>query len=267
MLNIPSGDAIIFAEEHGSGPPLVLLHPFPANRRFWQPVLPQLAQRYRVLTPDLRGSGESTAGEGPATMAKHAADIDRLCTAAGVKKAVFAGVSIGGYVLFEFWRRHAERVAGLVFCDTRATPDTPEGRAARLRSTTEVQLHGPAAFVAGMAAKLIGETTRKSRPDVVRAAMTILNESTVAGITALQLGMGERPDSVPALKTINVPTLVLVGEEDTLTPPADAEQMHQGIAGSQLVKVAAAGHFSPFEQPEFVGKTLRGFLDALPRWE
>jgi pimeloyl-ACP methyl ester carboxylesterase len=99
-------------------------------------VLPQLAQRYRVLAPDLRGSGESTAGEGPATMAKHAADIDRLCAAAGVNKAVFVGISMGGYVLFEFWRRHAARVAGLVFCDTRATADTPEGRAARLKSVT-----------------------------------------------------------------------------------------------------------------------------------
>jgi pimeloyl-ACP methyl ester carboxylesterase len=267
MLNVTSGDAVMFAEEQGSGPPLVLLHPFPANHRFWQPVLPILTQRYRVLTPDLRGSGESTAGEGPATMAKHAADIDRICVAANVNKAVFMGVSIGGYILFEFWRRHAARVAGLVFCDTRATPDTPEGRAARLKSTTEVQLHGPAAFVAGMAPKLLGETTRKNRPDVVRAAMAILNQSTVAGITALQLGMAERPDSVPTLATINVPTLMMVGEEDTLTPLADAEQVHKGIAGSQLVRVPAAGHFSPFEQPEFVGKALRGFLDALPRWE
>jgi pimeloyl-ACP methyl ester carboxylesterase len=96
--------------------------------------------------------------------------------------------------------------------------------------------------------------------------MAILNESTVAGIAALQLGMGERPDSMPTLKTINVPTLIMVGEEDTLTPPADAEQMHKGIAGSELLRVPEAGHFSPFEQPLFAGKALRTFLDALPRW-
>jgi len=267
MLNVTSGDAVVFAEEQGSGPALVLLHPFPANHKFWYPVLPQLTQRYRVVLPDLRGSGESTAGEGPATMAKHAADINRICDAAHVGKAVFIGVSIGGYVLFEVWRKHAARVAGLVLCDTRATPDTPEGRAARMKSIPEVQSHGPAAFVAGMAPKLLGETTRKNRPDVARAALAILNESTVPGISALQSGMGERPDSMPTLKTINVPTLVMVGEEDTLTPPADAEQIHQGIAGSKLVRVPAAGHFSPFEQPEFVGKALRSFLDALPAWE
>src|SRR3954469_4125659 len=141
MLNVTSGDAVVFAEEQGSGPALVLLHPFPANHKFWQPVLPQLSERYRVIMPDLRGAGESTAGDGPATMAKHAGDIERLCAHAGVNKAVFAGVSIGGYVLFEFWRRHAARVAGLAFRRVRG---------GRLQSTKEVQAHGPAAFVAGM---------------------------------------------------------------------------------------------------------------------
>lgn len=265
-MNVNSGDAMLFAEEQGSGPPLVLLHPFPTNHKFWAPLLPALAQRYRVLAPDLRGAGESSAGDGPATMQKHATDLARLLDAAGVLKAVLAGVSIGGYVLFEFWRRHPERVAALVFADTRATADTPEGRAARLKSVPEVQLHGPATFVAGMAPKLLGETTRKNRPDVARAALALMNESSVAGIVALQQGMAERPDSVPTLATIRVPTLVLVGEEDTLTPPSDAEQIHAGISGSRLVKVPAAGHFSPFEQPESVGKELRSFLDALPRW-
>jgi pimeloyl-ACP methyl ester carboxylesterase len=118
-----------------------------------------------------------------------------------------------------------------------------------------------------MAPKLLGESTRKNRPAVARAAIAIMNESTVAGIAAEQQGMAERPDSVPTLKTITVPTLIVVGAEDTLTPPSDAEQMQQGIAGSKLVKVPAAGHFSAFEQPEVFGRELRAFLDALPRWE
>jgi 3-oxoadipate enol-lactonase len=266
-MNVTSGDAVLFADEQGSGSPLVLVHPFPTNHKFWRPLLAALTPRYRVLLPDLRGSGESSAGDGPATMQKQAADLARLCDAAGVKQAAFVGISIGGYILLEFWRRHAERVAALVLGDTRATPDTAEGRAARLKSVGEVQLHGPATFVEGMAPKLLGETTRKNRPDVARTAMTIMNESSVAGIVALQQGMAERPDSVPTLKTISVPTLVLVGAEDTLTPPSDAAQIHAGIAGSRLVTVPAAGHFSPFEQPEFVGKELRGFLDPLPRWQ
>ncbi|HTK96192.1 MAG TPA: alpha/beta fold hydrolase [Terriglobales bacterium] len=266
-MNVPSGDAVLYCEEQGSGPPLVLLHPFPSNHKFWGPVLPELAQRYRVLTPDLRGSGGSSAGQGPATMAKHAADIERVCVASGVRKAAFIGVSIGGYILFEFWRRHADRVAALVLSDTRATPDTPEGRAARLKSIPEVEQHGPAAFVQNMSLKLLGETTRRNRPDVTRSALDILNESTVAGIAALQQGMAERPDSVPTLAAINVPTLVVVGEEDTLTPPSDAQQLHEGIAGSRLVRIPQAGHFAPFEQPEAFAKAVRAFLDSQPRWE
>jgi len=266
MMNVTSADAVLLAEEHGSGPPLVLLHPFPANRDFWGPLLPHLTSRYRVITPDLRGSGESTAGEGAATMAKHAADIERLCQFAKINKAAFMGVSIGGYVLLEFWRRYSHRVAALVLSDTRATPDTEEGAAARLKTIPDVQLHGPAAFLEGMAPKLLGESTRKNRPDVARAAVAILNRSTVAGITALQQGMAQRPDSVATLKTINVPTLVMVGEEDTLTPLKDSEQMQREIPGSQLVRVPAAGHFAAFEQPEFVAKAVRGFLDPL-RWE
>jgi pimeloyl-ACP methyl ester carboxylesterase len=266
-MNITSGDAMLFCETQGSGPPLVLLHPFPTNHKFWQPLLPYLVSRYRVLMPDLRASGESNAGDGPATMAKHAQDLERLCVAAGIKKAVFVGLSIGGYILLEFWRRHPERVAALVLADTRATPDTPEGRANRRKSIAEVQLHGPATFVDGMAPKLLGATTRRNRPDVARAAIAIMNESTVPGIAALQQGMAERPDSLPTLKTITVPTLIVVGEEDTLTPVADAEQLQQGIAGSKLVKVPAAGHFSAFEQPDVWVKELRAFLDALAPWE
>ena len=265
-MNVPSGDAMLCLVEEGSGPPLVLLHPFPANHRFWGPVLPHLTSRYRVLTPDLRGSGESTSGDGPATMAKHAEDLEHVCAAAGLGRAVFVGVSIGGYILLEFWRRHAERVAALVLCDTRATADTPAGKAARLQSIPEVEQHGPAKFVAEQALKLLGESTHRNRPHVLRAALAILNQSTVAGIRALQQGMAERLDSVPTLATITVPTLVMVGEEDVLTPPSDAEQMHRGIAGSKLAKIPAAGHYAPFEQPEQFAKELRPFLDALPRW-
>jgi len=266
-MNVTSGDAMLFAEEQGSGPPVVLLHPFPTDHRFWRPVLPVLSSRYRVLMPDVRGSGESTAGDGPATMEKHAADLARLCDAAGIQRAAFVGVSIGGYILFEFWRRHSSRVVALVLADTRASADTAEGRANRLKSVEQVQQHGPATFIDGLAPKLLGESTRTNRPDVARAAIAMMNDSSVAGIVALQQGMAERPDSTPTLATISVPTLVLVGEEDTLTPVADAEQMHKGIRGSRLVKVPQAGHFSPFEQPDVAGRELRGFLDALPRWD
>lgn len=263
-MNVVSGDANIFYDVTGQGPDLVLLHPFPTNHRFWALLAPLLAPRHRLILPDLRGHGDSNPGEGPATMAKHAADLLRVCDNAGVKQAVFAGVSIGGYVLFEFWRQHRDRVAALVLSDTRAQADTPEGRATRLKSAEEVRKHGPAAFIESMTPKLLGASTRSGRPDLVASAVRRMKEMSVAGIVALQQGMAERPDSVPTLKTIAVPTLVLVGEEDVLTPPADAELLHQNISGSRLHRIPRAGHFAAFEQPEETARLLRGFLDPLP---
>src|SRR6266513_6243288 len=125
MITIQSGDAQISYEIMGEGPPLVLLHPFPANHELWLPATQQLVTRYRVILPDLRGHGDSGVGEGPATMAKHAADISRVLDDAKIGRAAFAGVSIGGYVLFVFWRRNCDRVSALALIDTKASPDTP----------------------------------------------------------------------------------------------------------------------------------------------
>lgn len=263
-MQLTSGDAKIFYKVEGQGAPLVLLHPFPANHKFWQPVAALLAARYRLVMPDLRGHGASQAGDVPATMEKHAADVLRVCEAVGIERAIFAGVSIGGYVLFEFWRRHHERVQALILCDTRAQADNDEGRANRLKSAEQVLKEGKDRFLDEMIAKLLGATTRSRRPDLVAAARKMLGEMTPQGITAVQRGMAERPDSIPTLKTINVPTVIVVGEEDTLTPPADSELMHKQIAGSRLEVVPQAGHYAPFERYEDVVGILRRFMDRLP---
>src|SRR5256885_1457613 len=132
MERLRSGDAEIVYQVLGQGPALVLLHPFPANHEFWAAVTEHLSTRYRVILPDLRGHGDSEVGEGPASMAKHAADVARICDHAGVGRAVFAGVSIGGYILFECWRSYGSRIAALLLSDTRAQADTEESRANRL---------------------------------------------------------------------------------------------------------------------------------------
>jgi 3-oxoadipate enol-lactonase len=262
-MRIRSGDTEIVYEVLGSGPPLVLLHPFPANHQLWMPAAEVLARQYRVVLPDLRGHGESGAGEGPATMAKHAGDVLRVCQDAGIGPAVFAGISIGGYVLFEFWRQQRERVAALVLCDTRPQADTDDGRANRLKSADDVEQRGSEAFLESMIPKLIGETTRRNRPDLVEAAHKMMRKMKPQAIAAVLRGMAQRPDSVPTLATINVPTLVVVGDEDGLTPPADAELMHSQIAGSRLRRIPKAGHYAPFEQPEAVLEVMREFLSAL----
>jgi len=257
------GDVQIFYRVQGSGPPVVLLHPFPANHNFWLPAAEALSARYRLVLPDLRGHGDSGVGEPPATMQKHAADIAALCDELALVRAVFCGVSIGGYILMEFWRRYAPRVSALALCNTRAPADTPEGRAGRLKSADEVERKGTAAFIEAMLPKLLGATTRAHRPDLVEQARSMMARMSAAGIAAVQRGMAERPDSFPTLKTVTVPTLILAGEEDTLTPVEDAERMRQAVPQSRLEVLPRAGHFALFEQPHPAGKLLRGFLDAV----
>ncbi len=262
-MRITSGDAQIFYEVRGDGPSVMLLHPFPANRAVWLPVAQQLGDRYRLLLPDLRGHGDSEIGDGPATMEKHASDIARVCDHAGVPRAVFAGVSIGGYVLFEFWRRYRERVSALILCCTRAQADTAEARANRLASADDVLQRGTGPFLESMIPRLLGETTRRNRPDLVEAARQMMSRMSPEGIAAVQRGMAQRPDSVSTLPTITVPTLIIAGEEDLVSTASDAELMHQQIQGSRLRRIPAAGHYAVFEQPQLVADTIREFLQSL----
>jgi 3-oxoadipate enol-lactonase len=263
MPQITSGDADIFYEVLGSGPPVVLLHPFPANHTLWKPAAQALITRYRVILPDLRGHGESGVGDGPATMEKHTADIARVLDHEEVRRAAFVGVSIGGYVLFEFWRKYRARVDALVLCNTKAQADTPEARAVRLQAATFVLERGTELFFGSMIPKLMGKSTRDTRPDLVEGALRMMRTMSPEDVAMVQRGMAERQDSVETLKTINVPTMLVTGDEDILTGVGEAELMRQNISGSEIKLIAKAGHYSPWEQPEEVGKLLRKFLDGL----
>jgi 3-oxoadipate enol-lactonase len=263
MNQVRSGDAEISYGHEGKGAPVVLLHPFPANHEFWVPVAQMLSSRYQLILPDLRGHGDSEIGEGPALMEKHAVDIARVMDDADVGRAAMVGVSIGGYALFEFWRKYRGRAAALILVDTKATADSPEARNARLQAANDVVERGTEPFLEALLPKLIGETTRKARPDLVETARKMMLKMSPEDISQVQRGMAARPDSVETLKTINVPTLVVVGDEDVLTPVPDAELMRQHIAGSQLQSIPKAGHYSPFERPEEAGRMLRQFLDSV----
>jgi 3-oxoadipate enol-lactonase len=263
MNKVRSEDAEIAYEVEGKGAPVVLLHPFPANHDFWQTLIPSLSSRYQLILPDLRGHGDSQIGEGPALMEKHALDIARVMDDAGVGRAAMVGVSIGGYALFEFWRRYRGRAAAFVLMDTKATADTLDARNARLQAADVVMEQGTESFIDAQLPKLMGETTRRTRPDLVETARRMMLKMSPEDISLVQRGMAARQDSVETLKTINVPTLLVVGEEDTLTPLADAELMRQHIGGSQLQLLPKAGHYSPFERPEEAGRMLRQFLDSV----
>ena len=260
---IKSGDAEIVYWTLGDGPPVVLLHPFPAHHEFWLPVAEVLALRYRVILPDLRGHGESEVGEGPASMEKHSADIARVMDDASVGRAPLVGVSIGGYALFEFWRRYRGRVAALGLCNTKAPADRPEARAGRLQAATDVLERGTEPFIETMLARVLAKTTHENRPDLVDGARRMMLKMSPDDIAQVQRGMADRPNSVETLKTINVPTLLVTGDEDSLTGVNEAELMRQHIPGSQLRVIPKAGHYSPWEQPEEATRLLRQFLDEL----
>jgi 3-oxoadipate enol-lactonase len=265
MHRLRSDDAEIAYEVRGSGPPVVLLHPFPTENEFWNPAATAFDSLYRLILPDLRGHGDSEIGEGPAFMQKHATDIARVLDAEGVGKAVFIGCSVGGYILFEFWRRFRERVSALAICDSRPQADTAEARSNRLKAAASVLEHGTEKFLDGMIPNLMGRTTIATRPDLVEGAQAMMRQMSAEDISQVQQGMAARPDSVADLKTIDVPTLIVIGEEDVMSTVADGELMRQKIAGSQLKVVPKAGHYSPWEQSEAVGGILRQFLDDVSR--
>ncbi len=246
MARVISGDAEIAYQTLGSGSPIVLLHPFPANHEFWLPIAERLATHYQLILPDLRGHGDSEIGEGPATMDKHAADVAKVCDDAGVGRGIFAGVSIGGYI-----------------CNTKAQADTAEARAARLKSAEDVLKSGPEQFIESMIPKLIGATTRETRPDLVERARNMMKKMSAEDISQVQQGMAVRADSVATLKTINVPTLAVAGDEDGLTPVADAELMRQNLAKCELRVLNHAGHYGVFEQHKAAATVMQEFLGSL----
>jgi 3-oxoadipate enol-lactonase len=262
MKTVRSGDAMIAYGVVGKGPTVVLLHPFPVHNGFWLPVVEILKDQFSFILPDLRGHGDSDAGDGPVTMEKHARDITKILDEEKVGRAPLVGVSIGGYALFEFWRRHRDRVSALALINTKAQSDTAETRATRSQTAADVLKNGTEQLFQGLAQSLMGKSTQSSRPDLVEGALRMMRKASAEDIAAILQGMAERPDSVETLKRINVPTLVVTGDEDTWTGLPEAELMHRHIAGSQIKVIPRAGHYSPWEQPNAAADLLRQFLSS-----
>jgi len=237
----------------------LLVHGFPLNRRLWQAQANRLVEAARVLAPDLRGQGYSEAPPGPYTMEQHAEDLRALLDERGIARAIVTGLSMGGYIAFEFWRRYPERVQALVLCDTKAAPDDEEGRANRDRSAQRVREIGVEAFGREMMPRLLA---RESLEDTQLAgrALAMMSMQTVEGIAGALAGMRDRPDSRPTLSTINVPVLLLFGEQDQFTPPKVGYEMAAALRDARVVVIPRAGHLSPLENPRAVNAALLSFL-------
>ena len=257
-----SGGVELAWEEAGQGTPVVLLHAFPLNRKMWRPQVEALANRCRVITPDFRGHGESGTAAEDSTMERLADDVRGLLDALGLERVVLGGLSMGGYVAFAFYRRWPERVVALILADTRAASDTEEGRTARFETAALAEREGSAAIAERMLPKLLAPVTHERKPEVVAAVREMILEASPAGIAGALRGMAVRTASCDLLPQIKYLTLILVGEQDVLTPPADSEAMAKEIPHSRLVKIPDAGHLSNLEQPERFNQALLEFLQA-----
>lgn len=247
--------------ERGAGAPVVLVHGFPLDHSMWDAQIEALALRWRVIAPDLRGFGQSGVTPGTVTMADVADDLAGLLDALGAAgPAVVCGLSMGGYVAFEFWRRHAARVRALVLCDTRAAPDSPEAAQARLDAARRVLLEGPAFLADSMLPRLLAPGTLAARPDLADRLRAVIERTDAQGIAAAARGMAARADATPLLAQIACPALVVVGSEDAISPPAEMRLLCAAIPGARFVEIAGAGHMTPLEKPAEVNAALLEFL-------
>jgi 3-oxoadipate enol-lactonase len=244
-------------EDVGEGPAVLLVHAFPLGGAMWRHQIEALRDRYRVIVPDLRGFGGTDAPPGNYSMDQQADDLAALLEYLGLSKVALVGLSMGGYIGFAFWRRHQDKVAALVLADTRAGADNAEGKAGREANARLAEEQGAAAIAEKMMPNLVAPGASQEVREELRR---LIVANSPVGIAGALRGMAARPDSTPDLAGIDVPTLVVVGEEDGLTPPAEAEAIHKGVAGSRLERIAGAGHLSNLEQPGAFNTILGGFL-------
>jgi pimeloyl-ACP methyl ester carboxylesterase len=240
---------------------LILLHAFPLNARMWEPQLAMAERGWRVIAPHVRGVDGAPDDPETTTIDDYAGDVIDLLDALHLDEVVLCGLSMGGYLAFAVERLAARYVRGLVLADTRPQADTPEGLEGRTRLLQLVHEKGAAAVADEMIPKLLGETTRLQQPEIADRVRALVLANSAESIAGAIRALMSRPDSTPLLAAIHVPTLIVVGSEDTITPPAVAEAMHLQIAGSELVVIPKAGHLSSLEQPAAFNAALARFLD------
>jgi 3-oxoadipate enol-lactonase len=264
LTRLGAGDVSLAAEVRGDGPALLLIHGFPLDHSLWAHQIATL-KGWRRIAPDLRGLGVSEAPADGYSMAAYTDDLVSLLDQLEVEKAVVAGLSMGGYVAFELLRRHRRRVLGLILVDTRAEADTAEGRATRETLMELARREGPGAVGDRMLPRLLGRTSQLTQPHLVPQVKQMVSRWSVPGIVGALGAMRDRPDSTSLLQTIDVPTLVVVGEEDELAPPALSRAMTSAIPSAAMTTIAAAGHLAPLEAPSAVSRVMAEFLEAVPR--
>ena len=252
-------------DDRGAGPVVLLVHGFPLDHTMWNAQIDWLARhRYRVIAPDLRGFGLSAVTREIVTMERFADDMAGLLDSLEIhEKVVFCGLSMGGYVAWQFWRKYASRTRALILCDTRAAADTPEMAAARLEMADRVTREGPRPLIDAMTPNLFGQPTVDSSPDTLKTLRRVMLTSDADAIAAAARGMAQRPDVTAELPDITCPALVIVGELDAISTPEEMRAIASSMPDCKFVEIPDSGHMTTMEKPQEVNTAIGEFLDGL----
>lgn len=250
--------------EAGSGLPVVLLHAFPLSSAMWIDQRNDLSDIARVITPDLRGFGGSQLGPDEPSLDHVADDVAAKLDGLGLDRVVLGGLSMGGYAAMAFLRRHPDRVLAVVLADTKATADAAPARDRRERIAARLDAEGTVeALVDEVLPALCGPTTRRDRPLVLGRVKGLVAAAPPAAAAWAQRAMAARPDSLEVLRSVAVPALVVLGDEDELSTRADADAMVDALPDARLAVLTGSGHLSAIEVPDEFTAAVRGFLEAL----
>ncbi|MFN0021260.1 MAG: alpha/beta fold hydrolase [Pirellulaceae bacterium] len=266
MPMISVGSASLNVLDEGRGPPLLLVHGFPLDQTMWRGQVSELAKSFRVIAPDLRGFGGSSpiAGDNAiVTMAEFADDLAALLTALQIHEPVtFCGLSMGGYIAWQFAARHPEKLARLILCDTKAAADSQEAAEGRHKLAAKVLAEGSEVAADAMLPKLFSKRSIESQAACVEETRQVILRTKPQTIAAALRGLAEREDFTARLSTLTLPTLILCGAEDVITPPGEMRTMAAAIAGAEFAEIPAAGHMAPLEDSVRVNEAIRKFLGS-----
>jgi len=261
MPTVKSNGIQMNVVERGRGTPLVLVHGYPLDHSMWQGQIDGLSDTCHVIAPDLRGFGASEVMSGTATMEQMADDVAAMLDALKVSgPVVFCGLSMGGYVAWQFALRYRARLAKLILCDTRSGADSPEAAAGRLKTAEKVLAEGAVIAAEALIPKLFAPATFQQQPAIVEVTRQVILRTKPEGIAAALRGMAQRADVTARLGELDVPALLICGEHDGISPPSEMRQIAQQMPRAKFVEIAGAGHMAPLEQPVAVNEAMREFL-------
>lgn len=244
-----------------AGQPIVLIHGFPFNRMMWAPQIEALSKTCRVISYDVRGHGQSDAGEGNYTMEFFVDDLLGVLDHLKIRRVIVCGLSMGGYIALRAVERHSERFSGLILCDTKSSADSEEVKKKRAMTAEAVEKNGVSVFADEFAKAVLAEATLATKPRIVETVKNMIRGNSAPNIARTLLAIAGRTDTTLALPRMSLRALVLVGDQDKLTPPASAEIMASALPNAEMHLIPAAGHLANLENPADFNEKLLNFLE------